>query len=39
MVVCVFLALVSVPRFLSAQVAMRVNDKGYLDTQGFSVFL
>ena len=37
--VCVFLALVSGPRLVEAQVAMKVNDKGYLDTQGFSVFL
>ncbi len=37
--VCIFLALVAGPRLVSAQVAMKVNDKGYLDTQGFSVFL
>lgn len=39
MVVCIFLALVLGPRLVEAQVAMQVNDKGYLDAQGFSVFL
>jgi len=38
-VVCVVLAIVAGPRLVSAQVAMKVNDKDYLDTQGFSVFL
>ncbi len=38
-IVCLFLALVSGPRLVEAQTAMRVNDKDYLDTQGFSVFL
>ncbi len=37
--VCVYLALSLGPRLAEAQVAMKVNDKGYLDTQGFSVFL
>ena len=37
--VCLFMAVVSMPQFVNAQVAMKVNDKGYLDTQGFSVFL
>ncbi len=33
------LVLAAVPGLLPAQVAMRVNDKNYLDAQGFSVFL
>ena len=37
--VCVYLAFFLGPRLAEAQVAMKVNDKGYLDTQGFSVFL
>ena len=37
--VFLLLALASGARLIEAQAAMRVNDKGYLDTQGFSVFL
>ena len=37
--VFVLLALSSGSRLIEAQAAMKVNDKGYLDTQGFSVFL
>jgi hypothetical protein len=37
--VCFLMAVVSIPQLAKAQVAMTVNDKGYLDTQGFSVFL
>jgi hypothetical protein len=37
--VCFVLALISGARFAVADVAMHVNDKSYLDTQGFSVFL
>ncbi|HTF45414.1 MAG TPA: hypothetical protein VK641_16030, partial [Terriglobales bacterium] len=33
------LALISGPRLFGADFAMRVTDKNYLDTQGFSVFL
>ena len=33
------LALVSGPSLFAANFAMKVNDKNYLDTQGFSVFL
>jgi hypothetical protein len=33
------MALVSMPQLIEAQAAMKVNDKGYLDTRGFSVFL
>jgi endoglucanase len=36
---CLLLALTSGPRLFSADFAMTVNDKNYLDTQGFSVFL
>jgi endoglucanase len=36
---CLLLALVSSPSLFGADVAMRVTDKNYLDTQGFSVFL
>jgi hypothetical protein len=35
----VFLAFASLSQLVDAQVAMKVNEKGYLDTQGFSVFL
>src|SRR5579875_681835 len=38
-IVCLVLALTSGPTLLAADFAMRVNDKNYLDTQGFSVFL
>lgn len=37
--VCVLLALTSVPSLFSADFQMKVTDKNYLDTQGFSVFL
>jgi endoglucanase len=39
MKVCLLLALTSGPSLFSADFAMRVTDKLYLDTQGFSVFL
>jgi endoglucanase len=38
-VVCLFLALTSGPSLFGADFAMKVTDKNYLDTQGFSVFL
>jgi len=37
--VCLLLAVTSCPRVFSADFAMKVTDKNYLDTQGFSVFL
>ena len=37
--VCLLLALTSGPSLFGADFSMRVNDKNYLDTQGFSVFL
>ena len=37
--VCLLLALTSCPSLFGADFAMRVTDKNYLDTQGFSVFL
>ena len=37
--VCLLLALTSGPNLFGADFAMRVTDKNYLDTQGFSVFL
>src|SRR4051794_5919565 len=37
--VCLLLTLISVPRLSGADFAMKVTDKDYLDTQGFSVFL
>jgi endoglucanase len=37
--VCIFLALTFGPNLFAADFAMRVTDKNYLDTQGFSVFL
>src|SRR5271163_4848316 len=37
--VCLLLALTGGPSLFAADVAMKVNDKNYLDTQGFSVFL
>lgn len=37
--ICFFMAVVSIPQLAKAQVAMTVKDKGYLDTQGFIVFL
>src|SRR5207342_3540812 len=38
-VVCLLLALTSGPGLFAADFAMKVTDKNYLDTQGFSVFL
>jgi hypothetical protein len=38
-IVCLFLALTSGPILFGADFAMKVNDKNYLDSQGFSVFL
>jgi hypothetical protein len=37
--VCLLLALASGPSLFGADFGMRVTDKNYLDTQGFSVFL
>src|SRR6516164_4528022 len=37
--VCLLLALTSGPRMFGADFVMKVADKNYLDTQGFSVFL
>src|SRR6202453_4251446 len=37
--VCLLLALTSGPSLFGTDFAMRVNEKNYLDTQGFSVFL
>src|SRR5580698_1824699 len=37
--VCFLAALISGPSLCGAQSAMKVTDKNYLDTQGFSVFL
>ena len=37
--VCLLLVLTSGPSLFGADFAMKVNDKNYLDTQGFSVFL
>jgi len=37
--VSLLLALTSGPSLFGADFAMRVTDKNYLDTQGFSVFL
>ena len=37
--VCLLLALTSGSSLFAADLAMQVNDKGYLDTRGFSVFL
>src|SRR6201997_4715632 len=37
--VFLFLALAACPSLFGADFAMRVTDKDYLDTQGFSVFL
>ena len=38
-VVCLLLALTSGPSLFGADLALKVTDKNYLDTQGFSVFL
>src|SRR5664279_1538676 len=37
--VCLLLVLISDPSLFGADFVMKVNDKNYLDTQGFSVFL
>ena len=37
--VCLLLVLTAGPRLFAADLAMHVNDKGYLDARGFSVFL
>jgi endoglucanase len=37
--VCFLLGLISAPGMFGADFAMKVTDKNYLDTQGFSVFL
>src|SRR5438477_2276747 len=37
--VCLLLVLISAPTLFGADFAMKVTDKNYLDTQGFSVFL
>jgi endoglucanase len=37
--VCLLLTLTSTPSLFGANIAMKVTDKNYLDTQGFSVFL
>src|SRR5271154_5916942 len=37
--VCLLLALTSAPSLFGTDFAMKVTDKNYLDTQGFSVFL
>ena len=37
--VCLLLALISAPGMSGADFTMKVTDKNYLDTQGFSVFL
>jgi endoglucanase len=37
--VCLLVALISTPGLSGADLAMKVTDKNYLDTQGFSVFL
>src|ERR1700719_398225 len=38
-IVCLLLPLISVPGLSATDFAMKVTDKNYLDTQGFSVFL
>ena len=38
-VVCLLLAVTSGPSLFGADFAMKVTDKNYLDTQGFSIFL
>jgi endoglucanase len=37
--VCLLVVFVAGPRIFGADVALKVTDKNYLDTQGFSVFL
>src|ERR1700709_2434728 len=39
MVACLLFALTSGPSLFSADIAMRVTERNYLDAQGFSVFL
>jgi hypothetical protein len=36
---CVVLALTSSPKLFGVNFAVKANDKGYLDTEGFIVFL
>jgi endoglucanase len=38
-IVCLLVALISAPGLSAADFSMKVTDKNYLDTQGFSVFL
>src|SRR4051794_41781557 len=38
-IVCLLSTLISAPGLFGADFAMKVTDKNYLDTQGFSVFL
>src|SRR3954466_254793 len=38
-IVCLLLLVISAPGVSGADFAMKVTDKNYLDTQGFSVFL
>src|SRR5215470_10983438 len=38
-IVCLLVALASSPTLFAADFSMKVTDKNYLDTQGFSVFL
>jgi len=38
-IVCILLALISAQGLSAADFTMKVTDKNYLDTQGFSVFL
>jgi endoglucanase len=38
-IVCLLLTLISAPGLSGADFTMKVTDKNYLDTQGFSVFL
>jgi len=37
--VCLLLVLISAPGLCGADFSMKVTDKNYLDTRGFSVFL
>ena len=36
--ICLLLGLISAPGLCGADFAMKVTDKNYLDTQGFTVF-
>src|SRR6202166_3933127 len=38
-IVCLFLVLISASGFSGTDFSMKVTEKNYLDTQGFSVFL